>query len=108
MFTHEARGPLNAEFGFFPPLSGAEMDIPWTPPLHVCVCESRRRTLHQLAARALIEANQAVARHFTEAGLNDLALEWWGKAGDQALRRSAFQEAIADLGIFKSLSYAES
>ena len=26
------------------------------------------------------------------------AIEWWGKAGDQALRRSAFQEAIAHLG----------
>ena len=25
-------------------------------------------------------------------------IEWWGKAGDQALRRSAFQEAIAHLG----------
>ena len=25
--------------------------------------------------------------HFTEAGLDDLAIEWWGKAGDQALRR---------------------
>ena len=31
-------------------------------------------------------------------GLDDLAIEWWGKAGDQALRRSAFQEAIAHLG----------
>ena len=27
-----------------------------------------------------------------------MAIEWWGKAGDQALRRSAFQEAIAHLG----------
>ena len=26
------------------------------------------------------------------------AIEWWGKAGDQALRRSAFQEAISHLG----------
>jgi hypothetical protein len=28
----------------------------------------------------------------------DPAIEWWGKAGDQALRRSAFQEAISHLG----------
>ena len=28
----------------------------------------------------------------------DAAIEWWGKAGDQALRRSAFQEAISHLG----------
>ena len=40
---------------------------------------------------------EAIA-HFTEAGTHDLAIEWWGKAGDQALRRSAFQEAIAHLG----------
>ncbi|HEY1452406.1 MAG TPA: AAA family ATPase, partial [Roseiarcus sp.] len=63
--------------------------------------KSRRQTLHRRAAEALIEANQepeAVARHFTEAGLDDLALEWWSKAGDLALRRSAFKEAIAHLG----------
>ena len=41
---------------------------------------------------------EKIAHHFTQAGLDDLAIEWWGKAGDQALRRSAFQEAIAHLG----------
>ena len=41
---------------------------------------------------------EAIAHHFTEACLDDLAIEWWGKAGDHALRRSAFQEAIAHLG----------
>jgi tetratricopeptide (TPR) repeat protein len=49
----------------------------------------------------LVEAKsqfEAIAHHFTQAGLDDLAIEWWGKAGDQALRRSAFQEAIAHLG----------
>ena len=30
--------------------------------------------------------------------MTEAAIEWWGKAGDQALRRSAFQEAIAHLG----------
>ena len=39
-----------------------------------------------------------LAHHFTQAGMTDAAIEWWGKAGDQALRRSAFQEAIAHLG----------
>ena len=61
----------------------------------------RRQTLHRRAAEALRDANaepEAIAHHFTEAGLDDLAIEWWGKAGDQALRRSAFQEAIAHLG----------
>src|SRR5271166_3713698 len=63
--------------------------------------KSRRQALHRRAAEALRDANaepEAIAHHFTEAGLDDLAIEWWGKAGDQALRRSAFQEAIAHLG----------
>ena len=41
---------------------------------------------------------EVIAHHFTQAGLDEFAIEWWGKAGDQALRRSAFQEAIAHLG----------
>ena len=63
--------------------------------------KSRRQALHRRAAEALRDANvepEAIAHHFTEAGLDDLAIEWWGRAGDQALRRSAFQEAIAHLG----------
>ena len=58
--------------------------------------------LHAQAAEILRESAspepEAIAHHFTEAGLDDLAIEWWGKAGDQALRRSAFQEAISHLG----------
>ena len=63
--------------------------------------KSRRQALHRRAAEALREANaepEAIAHHFTQAGLDDAAIEWWGKAGDEALRRSAFQEAIAHLG----------
>ena len=63
--------------------------------------KSRRQALHRRAAEALVEAKaqpEAIAHHFNEAGLDDLAIEWWGKAGEQALRRSAFQEAIAHLG----------
>ena len=63
--------------------------------------KSRRQALHRRAAEALLDANaepEAIAHHFTQAGLDDPAIEWWGKAGDQALRRSAFQEAIAHLG----------
>jgi tetratricopeptide (TPR) repeat protein len=74
--------------------------------------KSRRQTLHCRAAeilrgqpaRAAAEP-EAIAHHFTEAGLDDLAIEWWGKAGDQALRRSAFQEAIAHLG--KAIAMAD-
>ena len=65
--------------------------------------KSRRQALHRRAAELLRDQPsnaepEAIAHHFTEAGLDDLAIEWWGKAGDQALRRSAFQEAIAHLG----------
>jgi class 3 adenylate cyclase len=63
--------------------------------------KSRRQALHRRAAEALRNENaepEAIAHHFTEAGLDGAAIEWWGKAGDQALRRSAFQEAIAHLG----------
>ena len=70
--------------------------------------KSRRQTLHRRAAEALLEGGaepEAIAHHFTEAGLDDLAIEWWGKAGDQALRRSAFQEAIAHLG--KAIAMAD-
>ena len=67
--------------------------------------KSRRQALHRRAAETLrsqperaAAAPEAIAHHFTQAGLDELAIEWWGKAGDQALRRSAFQEAIAHLG----------
>jgi predicted ATPase len=67
--------------------------------------KSRRQVLHRRAAEILCDEPERataepemIAHHFTEAGFDDLAIEWWGKAGDQALRRSAFQEAIAHLG----------
>jgi predicted ATPase len=70
---------------------------------------SRRQALHRRAAEILRDSAspepEAVAHHFTQAGLDDLAIEWWGKAGDQALRRSAFQEAIAHLG--KAIAMAD-
>jgi hypothetical protein len=54
--------------------------------------------LRDLFADTAAVEPEALAYHFTQAGLTDAAIEWWGKAGDQALRRSAFQEAIAHLG----------
>jgi len=67
--------------------------------------KSRRQMLHRRAAEILRNISERaatepelIAHHFTQAGLDDLAIEWWGKAGDQALRRSAFQESIAHLG----------
>jgi predicted ATPase len=68
--------------------------------------KSRRQVLHRRVAETLRDRfadtaavePEVLAHHFTQAGLTDAAIEWWGKAGDQALRRSAFQEAIAHLG----------
>jgi class 3 adenylate cyclase/tetratricopeptide (TPR) repeat protein/energy-coupling factor transporter ATP-binding protein EcfA2 len=67
--------------------------------------KSRRQALHRRAAEILVGQREpaaaepeVIAHHFTQGGLDELAIEWWGKAGDQALRRSAFQEAIAHLG----------
>ena len=64
--------------------------------------KSRRQALHRRAAEVLLGSPspeaEALAHHFTHAGQTDLAIEWWGKAGDQALRRSAFAEAISHLG----------
>jgi predicted ATPase len=71
--------------------------------------KSRRQALHTQAAEILRESAspepEAIAHHFMQAGLDDLAIEWWGKAGDRALRRSAFQEAIAHLG--KAIAMAD-
>ena len=34
-----------------------------------------------------------LAHHFTQAGLTEAAVEWWGKAGQRSLERSALVEA---------------
>jgi class 3 adenylate cyclase/predicted ATPase len=74
--------------------------------------KSRRQALHRRAAEILRDQPEraaaepeVIAHHFAEAGVDDLAIEWWGKAGDQALRRSAFQEAIAHLS--KAIAMAD-
>jgi class 3 adenylate cyclase/predicted ATPase len=74
--------------------------------------KSRRQALHRRAAEVLHDSAEraaaepeVIAHHFTEAGVDDQAIEWWGKSGDQALRRSAFQEAIAHLG--KAIAMAD-
>lgn len=69
---------------------------------------SRREALHRRAAAALIAARsepEAIARHLTAAGAKHLAIEWWAHAGQDALRRSAFQEAMTHLG--KAIALAD-
>jgi predicted ATPase/ABC-type transport system involved in cytochrome c biogenesis ATPase subunit len=68
--------------------------------------KSRRQQLHGQIARALeqsfadVVASQPeiVARHFTEAGLVDPAIDYWLRAGNLALSRSANAEAVKHLG----------
>lgn len=64
--------------------------------------KGRRQALHQIIAETLrdhfpkaVETQpEVIAHHFSNAGLNEVAAEWWGKAGDFATRRSAYSEAI--------------
>jgi predicted ATPase/class 3 adenylate cyclase len=67
--------------------------------------KSRRQMLHRRVAEILrdrfadVAAAQpeVLAHHFTQAGLTDAAIEWWGRAGKGAIERSANLEAIAHL-----------
>jgi predicted ATPase len=64
---------------------------------------SQRRQLHARIAATLegqfppVAAGQPeiIARHCTEAGLSDQAIDWWRKAGELALHRSAFASGVA-------------
>jgi hypothetical protein len=58
--------------------------------------KSRRQALHLRAGEALLKSGaqpEAIAHNFTESGLEDLPLEWWLKAAELALSRSAHAEA---------------
>ena len=67
--------------------------------------KSRRQVLHrcvgevvgdQFAAIAVAQP-ELLAHHFTQAGLIEAAIEWWGKAGRRSLEHSALVEATAQL-----------
>jgi class 3 adenylate cyclase/predicted ATPase len=67
--------------------------------------KSRRQALHrrtgevlrdQLAATAAAEP-EVLARHFTQAGLTEAAIEWWRTAGQRSLAHSALVEGIDQL-----------
>jgi predicted ATPase len=67
--------------------------------------KSRRQVLHRRVGEALrdrfaatVEAEpELLADHFTQAGLTEAAIEWWGKAGPRSLARSALVEAAEQL-----------
>ena len=64
--------------------------------------KSRRQALHRRVAELLRDNTaggdaaepEMLAHHFTQAGMTEAAIEWWGKAGQQSLERSALVEAI--------------
>jgi len=66
---------------------------------------SRRQELHRQIAEALRDRfatlaesePEIIAHHFTEAGLPELAIEWWSRAGELSLKRSSIAEANSHL-----------
>jgi class 3 adenylate cyclase/predicted ATPase len=62
--------------------------------------KSRRQVLHRRVAEALLNRistaaaePELLAHHFTQAGEIEAAIEWWAKAGQQSVERSALIEA---------------
>ena len=72
---------------------------------------STRQQYHLRIAQVMVEqfleiaAMQpaVVAHHYTEAGSREQALPYWQQAGQQALQRSAFQEAVLHLTTAREL-----
>jgi predicted ATPase len=64
--------------------------------------KSRRQVLHRRVAEILHERfadtaaaePELLAHHFAQAGMAEASIEWWGKAGQRSLERSAFVEAV--------------
>jgi class 3 adenylate cyclase/predicted ATPase len=67
--------------------------------------KSTRQQYHQRIAQVLEEQfpetvatqPELLAHHYTEAGLNEQAVGYWHKAGQRAMERSAYAEAISHL-----------
>ena len=67
--------------------------------------KSRRQVLHRRVAETLRDnvavaaaaGPELLAHHFTQAGMTEAAIEWWGKAGQRSLQRSALVEAAEQL-----------
>ncbi len=67
--------------------------------------KSKRQQLHQQIARVLEEQfpstretqPELLAHHYSEAGLAEQAIPYWQKAGQRAVDRSAYAEAISHL-----------
>jgi predicted ATPase len=63
--------------------------------------KARRQILHRRVGETLRDKfadsgaaePELLAYHFTQAGMTEAAIEWWGKAGQRSLERSALVEA---------------
>lgn len=72
---------------------------------HQTLLKSRRQILHAKVGRTLVDempeigeaTPEIIARHFTEAGLSETAIEFWLKAARSAAGKPAFKEALAHL-----------
>ena len=83
---------------------------------YATLLRSRRQELHARIARVLEEAfpdivetqPELLAHHYTQAGLTEQAIDYWQRAGERALKRSANLEANRHFGqgieLIKSLS----
>jgi class 3 adenylate cyclase/tetratricopeptide (TPR) repeat protein len=68
---------------------------------YATLLKSRKQQLHQRIAQSLRDRFPEraerepgiVAHHFTQAGLPETAIEWWGRAGSRAMHRFANHEA---------------
>jgi predicted ATPase len=63
--------------------------------------KSRRQALHRRTGETLrnsltatVAEPEILGHHFTQAGMTDAAIEWWDKAGQKSLERSALVEAV--------------
>jgi len=67
--------------------------------------KSRRQVLHRRVAEILRDRfgdtaaaePEVLAHHFTQAGMTEAAIEWWGTAGQRSLARSALLEGTEQL-----------
>ena len=93
-----------------PGLAAAESDYRFKHALiqdaaYENLLKSRRTVLHRRVAEILRDTFPAIAvaepevlaHHFTQAGLIEAAIEWWAKAGQRSLQRSAMVEATEQL-----------
>jgi serine phosphatase RsbU (regulator of sigma subunit) len=73
--------------------------------LHEALAEEKRQQFHRQIAQALesrfpetaLSLPELLAHHFTGAGLTQNAIDYWLKAGQRSIDRSAFAEAIGHL-----------